>query len=227
VDDKKRKVLFAVAVILALEGTMWVGYGMFSHWMLSHLGITQQSVIDEFVASLFLVPLLVIAVYLYKMSPVEMGLRDVYLLKHAALGVFVGLSLMLIAGVIQKVTIQFIPSIGYFPSEFDFVRTYETSSGTAKALLFVGYAGIGPIYEEIIYRGIVFGLLRRVLSLKNAVIVSSVLFAMFHVFPILLIVTFVSGCVLAVLRERTGSIVASIAAHVANNGGVLLLAGTA
>jgi membrane protease YdiL (CAAX protease family) len=73
-----------------------------------------------------------------------------------------------------------------------------------------------PIGEEVFFRGFIFSTLRR-WGWAWAVTLSSLLFAAVHLqvvhfFPILLL-----GVVLAVLYQRTGSLVASIAVHGVNN----------
>ncbi|OLC29753.1 MAG: hypothetical protein AUH31_06125 [Armatimonadetes bacterium 13_1_40CM_64_14] len=73
-----------------------------------------------------------------------------------------------------------------------------------------------PIGEEVFFRGFIYNTLRR-WGWVWAVILSSVLFAAVHLqivhfLPILLL-----GVVLAVLYQRTGSLVASMAVHGVNN----------
>jgi membrane protease YdiL (CAAX protease family) len=77
-----------------------------------------------------------------------------------------------------------------------------------------------PVAEEITFRGIVYGALRRYLGRAAGMIGSAVLFALLHdrsaLVPILAV-----GLLLAWIYERTGSIVAPIAAHMLHNGVVV------
>ncbi len=70
--------------------------------------------------------------------------------------------------------------------------------------------------EESLFRGVMQGVLYRKGAIR-AVIVTSFLFALFHVNPWIFLATFFLGVVFGTLAIRTGSIVPSIAAHIVNN----------
>ena len=83
----------------------------------------------------------------------------------------------------------------------------------------------GPVGEELFFRGFVLpGLIRR-LGVPAAVVVSSGLFAVFHVDPGTLVPTFLLGAALAWIYLKTGSIWPSIMAHGIQNALALWLAG--
>lgn len=86
------------------------------------------------------------------------------------------------------------------------------------AFLIVVFAGVvvAPLTEEILFRGFLYGTLRRYAGAFGSIVVSALAFALLHE-PITFLPIFVIGCLLAYLYERTGSIVAPIAAHAANN----------
>jgi membrane protease YdiL (CAAX protease family) len=73
-----------------------------------------------------------------------------------------------------------------------------------------------PIGEEVFFRGFIYGTLRR-WGWVWAVILSSVLFAAVHLQVVHFLPILLLGVVLAVLYQRTGSLVASIAVHGVNN----------
>lgn len=83
---------------------------------------------------------------------------------------------------------------------------------------------IGPVAEELFFRGIVYTAIRRRTSWVVAVPLSGATFALLHGnlagFPSILVL----GCLLANLYERTGTLVASLGIHVLHN---TLLMGTA
>ncbi|MBI1852448.1 MAG: CPBP family intramembrane metalloprotease [Planctomycetes bacterium] len=79
-----------------------------------------------------------------------------------------------------------------------------------------------PITEEILFRGIVFSTIRRRLGPAGAIVVSSAFFALLHNTSVMLPV-FVIGVSLAILYDRTQSIVACSAAHMIHNGMQVLL----
>jgi hypothetical protein len=83
-----------------------------------------------------------------------------------------------------------------------------------------------PLGEELIFRGVVFGWLRR-WPLPVAVIVSALIFAVMHGFSVVFPVALVLGIVTALVYHRSGSIWPAVVLHMVNNGvafGVTMLA---
>lgn len=75
-----------------------------------------------------------------------------------------------------------------------------------------------PIVEEIAFRGMLFGaLVKAELNGFVAVLITAGIFSLFHFEAKRLAILFVIGLVLGEVRRRTGSTVASIAAHFAVN----------
>lgn len=79
------------------------------------------------------------------------------------------------------------------------------------------------IIEELAFRGVIQGALGRILSPRDAIVVTALLFMTLHLtllsFPFL----FVMGLVLGVLRARLGSLYPGMVLHFCHNGIVLLL----
>jgi membrane protease YdiL (CAAX protease family) len=76
---------------------------------------------------------------------------------------------------------------------------------------------IVPVGEEIFFRGLTLGALRRRLNRHLAVLVSAVFFAAAHVFWVELLPIAFLGIVLGYLYELTGSLVPGMIAHGVNN----------
>jgi membrane protease YdiL (CAAX protease family) len=74
-----------------------------------------------------------------------------------------------------------------------------------------------PLGEEVFFRGMLFGSLRGRIGFARAAALSSLVFALVHVQPPLVILMFFVGLGLAFAYERRGSLVAPIAAHAAFN----------
>lgn len=84
---------------------------------------------------------------------------------------------------------------------------------------------MAPVTEELVFRGFVYGGLRKVLGFFPAALLTSVIFAAVHLqfnwvqfFQILLL-----GLILAWLYEHKGNLVAPMVAHAVYNGSVALL----
>jgi membrane protease YdiL (CAAX protease family) len=76
---------------------------------------------------------------------------------------------------------------------------------------------IGPIVEEIFFRGVVFSALRTRTGRVWAMLASGSLFAVVHTNPVGFLPILLLGCLLADLYERTGSLLASITVHILHN----------
>lgn len=113
---------------------------------------------------------------------------------------------------------------------------YQLDAGSAlvRALLIVPLSTI--LLEEIAFRGVLFGLLRRRRRVAWAFGFSSTLFGLWHALPLLpsgelpavaavVGITALLGLLLCEVRRRSGSLLAAAAGHWAANGlGVLLAA---
>jgi membrane protease YdiL (CAAX protease family) len=76
---------------------------------------------------------------------------------------------------------------------------------------------IVPLFEELLFRGLLLGWLGKHLSTTRAVIASAVLFAAMHGYPIALPYAFIYGLFAGWIRERTGSTLNMFFIHVLNN----------
>jgi hypothetical protein len=74
-----------------------------------------------------------------------------------------------------------------------------------------------PVAEEVVFRGCLYPALRRPLGTAGAAVLSALIFAAMHMELGALVPIFIIGVVLALFRERTGSLVAPIFVHVLNN----------
>lgn len=90
-------------------------------------------------------------------------------------------------------------------------------SGPVAAALVVAIGGLAvPLGEELLFRGLAYGVLRR-LGRVVAVVVTAAIFALAHGLNVVFAAAFVLGVVNAVLYERTGSIWPPAAAHAVFN----------
>ena len=74
-----------------------------------------------------------------------------------------------------------------------------------------------PLFEELLFRGLLLDWLRTRLPLTSAAVVSAVLFAVMHAYPIAMPYAFLFGLAAAWLRLRTGSTFNPWVMHVLNN----------
>jgi membrane protease YdiL (CAAX protease family) len=86
-------------------------------------------------------------------------------------------------------------------------------------VLFVLLAMFGaPIVEEIAFRGLLYGALAKAhINEHVVVVITALVFALFHFEPKRFIILFAIGMILGEVRRRTGSTSAAIVAHIVNN----------
>jgi uncharacterized protein len=76
----------------------------------------------------------------------------------------------------------------------------------------------GPFVEEVFFRGFLYSAFRKTIGVMWAILFSSFLFAFLHMSLLGFIPIMLLGILLAYLRERTGSLMPSVAVHVVHNG---------
>jgi membrane protease YdiL (CAAX protease family) len=104
-------------------------------------------------------------------------------------------------------------------------EAWDSSKAGAYAANFVAIAFVGPVVEELMYRGAGMSLLARYGS-AVAVLVTAVLFGLGHGLLLALAALVLFGLVTAVLRLLTGSVYPCILVHCAFNATSLIAAVT-
>ncbi len=115
-----------------------------------------------------------------------------------------------------------------FGGSIRLAQTAEEIVGGAQspgeiAIYFVLVCVLAPIAEEIIFRGYVYGGLRRFLSSRQAIILGAALFAGVHLNSDAFLVIALIGALLCFLYERTRSLLPGMIAHGLHNGLVLMV----
>lgn len=105
----------------------------------------------------------------------------------------------------------------FYAVPYSHEEIYGVAQGEFAAVLaFIGSCILAPIAEEFVYRGLIFGYLRR-FGLFFSAIASSVFFGLGHANPGQLIYAVVYGIVLCVVTEKTGNLKTAILVHFFNN----------
>ena len=92
-------------------------------------------------------------------------------------------------------------------------------SATNLPLLVLGVVVLGPLFEEFLLRGLLYGSVRHIADEHLSVAVTAGVFALMHLqysLPIMLLIL-PMGVVLGYARARSGSIWVPVLLHVANN----------
>ena len=98
-----------------------------------------------------------------------------------------------------------------------FAPILATGGPAAIVLVFVLAAVIAPVVEEVFFRGALYTALRGGMGVWPSVLLSAAIFAVGHPLPGGFLLILVLGSVLALVREKTGSLVPSIVCHAVYN----------
>lgn len=125
-------------------------------------------------------------------------------------------------GIFSQFAINIVIAIIHLIMPSAFERYNEISGvfdmSTAPAwLMILTVCIVGPIAEEVMFRGMIYGCIRRSFGMWPAVIISAVLFGVYHMNLVQGIYATVLGVVLALVYEKTQTIYGSIIFHVVFN----------
>lgn len=102
-----------------------------------------------------------------------------------------------------------------FSDEYTRVSNALFSPGVIQTTICVGF--LAPIFEEVLYRGILYGALRKRFSYVASALISSFLFGALHMNLIQFIYAASMGYIFAYFYERTRKILFPILAHIFAN----------
>jgi len=110
-------------------------------------------------------------------------------------------------------------------NEVEFTNQVLKSSGS-MIFLFYGFGIVQPIFEEFLFRGLLFKGLESKFGGNLTVLITSILFVIPHIqydFSILILVLFPNALILGIARLKTGNLTIPIILHCLNNITVLLI----
>ncbi|NLD20475.1 MAG: CPBP family intramembrane metalloprotease [Clostridiales bacterium] len=113
------------------------------------------------------------------------------------------------------VAFQNIPFIQESTERF---QEFEDSMGNESYFwVFLSVVAIGPIVEELIFRGLIFNEAEKIRAGWFPVIMSAVLFGLFHMEFVQIIYTIIMGFIFGLVYQRTRSFVLVCYMHILNN----------
>ena len=95
------------------------------------------------------------------------------------------------------------------------VASQQYSAHFIVGILVFGF--ISPIAEELLFRGVIYGYLRRFLNLRLAIALSALIFGVYHMNYVQGVYGFLIGCLMAYAYEYFGEFKMAIFVHVASN----------
>jgi len=182
----------------------------------SPLGIKIALALGEL--CLGMVPLL----YLWKRG---LSLRDIFRWRRTPpkilwLSVPLGLGLTILLDEIDRLIQQFIP----MPEEWmtEMVNIMKVTSGLELLLVILSAVVLASVMEEAVFRGFLQKSMEEHINVTQAVIYTSLGWAIIHLNPYIAAQIFLFGFVLGYLAWRANSIFPAIICHAINNGVALL-----
>ncbi|MGU8770638.1 CPBP family intramembrane glutamic endopeptidase [Clostridium perfringens] len=177
--------------------------------------ISNSDIIKENIYPLVFVGDLITLILIYViLIPTDYGIKDRINIKKIplkeyfniiVLGIGVTILLLFLSGILMRL----IP--GY--SEV----SNQLSTARESIIQLIITIVLIPIYEEIFYRGIIFGYLRKNFNIVLAILFQSLIFGLMHLNLVQGIYTFILGIVLALVYIYTDSILGNITIHIIFN----------
>ncbi len=225
----------SIAFVIALQVVLVVVAGI----MASQGGDLMEVMADPLflgLGSLFqtggLVMLAVVVVLLSRRSFVE-----AFALRGGRLGAFggafaVGGAAGFFAGWVSQVAMDLFEGFPFMdPAVFEMITAAILEGSLGGRIVFIAVVVIGaPIFEELIFRGLLWDACEDRTNPWIAWAVTSCLFAGYHMVPIHVISVFSTGALIGLVRLWSGSIWPAVLAHFVNNAlsvGIVLLMGEA
>jgi membrane protease YdiL (CAAX protease family) len=136
-----------------------------------------------------------------------------------AAALLVGLSAGLFAGWVAETAMTLFEGTSLMDAaHFEMITDAMLSDQLVKRWFFIGVVVLAaPVFEELIFRGLLWNTFEESTGPWRALLITSLLFAGYHVVPIHVVSVFSTGVFLGLLRLLSGSIWPSMFAHFINN----------
>lgn len=154
----------------------------------------------------------------YKHKIKDLGLTFKNFAKNLSYGFLGYLAILPTLFITLVLTAAFLNFINREPAPQPIFNIFlEEKSAPALVYLSIFVAVLGPVMEEIFFRGFLYTAIKREMDTKGAILISGLLFSCLHAHLAGFLPILILGIFLAYLYEKTGSLVPSITVHVSHN----------
>ena len=217
-DAVAKTVMYVAWAYIAYQIARYtIGYGAI--WLLGYTKYTETiplAIVQvlTYAFSLFLiifVPKLINKKF--KTSRKDLGLTELPTFTDIGIAVLGYVATFITAAIIISV----LSSLHLLTSEPQQIGFQHLTNGTERAIAYIIIAVIAPIAEEIVFRGWLYGNLRKNLKIVPAMLIVSILFGVLHEQLSVGIYVGILSVFLCLEREITGTIYAGIITHMIQN----------
>ena len=191
-----------------------------------HKGMTKQEQIQVQIMANFILKLVVLFVFGFWYAVRENkwhyrpDYRPLFTVKRIAGLTAIGLFGQYAIGITVGFLRYLLPNI--FASYDNVSEILSLKNGSPFAVLLLVVA-VGPIAEELLFRGVIYGGLRTCFPVDVSALVSALIFGIYHKNIVQGLYAFCLGMVLGIIVKATGSILCSMITHITFNGTSYLL----
>lgn len=125
------------------------------------------------------------------------------------------LPIILVAGFLVELTTK---NVGMTPEHQAVVQRFLEERSYLGILAIIAFGAlIGPVTEEVLFRGFLQPALKEIMGGMKAILLTSFFFALVHFNLYIFIQIFILGLLLGYLYEKTGTLVAPLSVHILHN----------
>ena len=183
------------------------------------IGINLRMMINTFFIDIAVVIVVLYFVVVRSRDAItSLGLRTFSLFKNISSGIAGYIFILPLLFAVLIFSVWILNLLGYKPEPQPVFEVFMEEKRGGFLLFFVIFVSVlGPIIEEIFFRGFMYNAIKKHIGIIGAAFISASVFSLLHTnivgfFPIMIL-----GLLLAYLYERTGSLVASMTVHVVHN----------
>lgn len=176
--------------------------------------MVNSSILD----TLVVVFIIYFTVIQHKEPLVALGISARNFLKNVFYGIIGYIALIPVLMLILVIIAVIINITKYVPERQPIVELFLKEKGVAFLTYSSLFAAIiGPIIEELFFRGFLYGALKKYIGIFWAMTVTAGLFAALHAHIVGFFPIMVLGMLLAYIYEKTGTLVSSVTVHMIHN----------
>ncbi len=203
---------------------------IFEHLLTGFLGtagIDKRSsiVVDSVFMDIFVLLLVIrFAVVKYKQKIAALGISFKNIAKDIGIALYGYLAFLPVLAGIFFCVLVVAKLLNYTPpAEPIYELVFKERRPHLLVVISLMVALIGPVVEEIFFRGFLYSALKKRLNVTAAMVVSACIFSLLHTNVLGFLPIVFLGIFLAYLREKTGSLIPSITVHMVHNAALTAL----